>query len=288
MKSFPAFGALAATTALFGSFAAVGQNPPSAAAPSEQPMPAASEQARGSAAQASAEARRRFGGGYLTEAMADSLLLSPPPPTPGSPAEARDQEGARDALTRRGSARWRLAAQDADLFSAGAAAAFSCTAGVAIGPQATPKLDRLLRKTLADLAQSTTAIKDKYARPRPFMVNGQPTCTPEAEASLRRNGSYPSGHSATGFGWALILAELKPEQAAAIVARGREYGDSRRICNVHWLSDIEEGRIAAAATVARLHADPAFRADMDAVRAELAAVRTKPVGCDAEGAALAG
>jgi acid phosphatase (class A) len=284
MRPLSALAALAATTALFGSFAAVGQ---SVSAPANERAMPAPAQARAPAEQASAEARRRSGGGYLKEPLADSLVLSPPPPAPGSPAETRDLEGARDALARRGTARWRLAAQDADLVGAGPAA-FSCTAGVAIGPHATPKLNRLLRKALVDLGQSTSAIKAEYSRPRPFMVNGQPTCTPEAETALRRNGSYPSGHSAAGFGWALILAELKPERAGAIVARGRAFGDSRRICNVHWLSDVEEGRIAAAATVARLHADPAFRADLDAARAELAAVRTKPVGCEAEGAALAG
>jgi acid phosphatase (class A) len=46
-----------------------------------------------------------------------------------------------------------------------------------------------------------------------------------------------------------------------------------------------------AATVARLHADPAFRADLEAARAELADVRGKALNpmrdCSAESAALA-
>ena len=46
-----------------------------------------------------------------------------------------------------------------------------------------------------------------------------------------------------------------------------------------------------AATVARLHADPGFLADLDAGKAELAAVRAKGLkptqDCDAEAAALA-
>jgi acid phosphatase (class A) len=121
------------------------------------------------------------------------------------------------------------------------------------------------------------------------MENGKPTCTTEAEAVLRRDGSYPSGHSALGFGWGLILAQVVPDRAAELVARGRAYGDSRRICNVHWLSDIEEGRVVASAVVARLNAEPAFRADLDAARAEVAALAERNPGtdCAAEAALLA-
>jgi acid phosphatase (class A) len=104
---------------------------------------------------------------------------------------------------------------------------------------------------------------------------------------LRKDGSYPSGHSAIGYGWALILTQLLPDRAAALVARGRAFGDSRRICNAHWLSDIEEGRVTAAMTVARLNADPRFLAHLAAVRAELRTNRPQPKGCDVEAAALA-
>ena len=39
--------------------------------------------------------------GYLSpEALPDGLLLIPPPPAPGSRAEARDQEASRTALVR--------------------------------------------------------------------------------------------------------------------------------------------------------------------------------------------
>ena len=61
--------------------------------------------------------------------------------------------------------------------------------------------------------------------------------------------------------------------------------------NHHWYCDVDWGRVVGAATVARLHADPTFRADLDAARDELAAVRAKgvpPTGdCEAEAKALA-
>lgn len=237
------------------------------------------------AAQASAP---RLEKGYLDAApIAGLLALSPPPPAPGSPAEARDLEGARTALALRGTPRWTLATSDADLFGTTATASFSCAAGVDIGPATTPLLDRLLRRTTADFGLSGSVIKRNYARPRPFMVNNEPSCTPDWEPMLRRDGSYPSGHSAIGFGWSMILAELLPDRAALLVARGRAFGDSRRICNAHWVSDVEEGRITATVALARLHADPAFTADLAAARAEVRAANPVTRDCAAEAAALA-
>jgi acid phosphatase (class A) len=85
------------------------------------------------------------------------------------------------------------------------------------------------------------------------------------------------------------MAELVPDRAAQLVARGRAFGDSRRVCNVHWLSDVEEGRVVSTAVFARLHAEPAFRADLDAVRAELKHQQGKLAApdCTRENAALA-
>jgi hypothetical protein len=122
-------------------------------------------------------------------------------------------------------------------------------------------------------------------------VNGQPICTPQDETFLKMDGSYPSGHTAIGWGWALILSEIAPDQTNAIIARGRAFGESRVVCNVHWESDVAEGRLIGAATLARLHAEPAFRADLQDARAELTAVRAKGLqptrDCAAEAEALA-
>lgn len=228
--------------------------------------------------------------GYLAVAAPpESLLLAPPPPAPGSAAELRDQEASKAALALKNGPRWTLAEADADLFTPKATRALSCAAGVEISATTTPKLDQLLRRSGSDLGLSTSAIKKKHQRPRPFMVNGEGSCTPSWEPMLRKDGSYPSGHSAIGYGWGLILAELIPSRAEQLVARGRAFGDSRRVCNVHWQSDTEEGRVAAAAVVARLHADKAFQKDVKAARAELTKLGGKhpPQGCEAEAAALA-
>lgn len=230
-----------------------------------------------------------FGHPYLAGPMPDAAQLVPPPPAEGSARLARDLEANRVALMGRDGPRWQLAARDADLSRGAVGRAFSCSLGIAISDENTPALASLLRRVTSDFGLSTSKVKDQYMRTRPFMDTGTPTCTPQEEPALRANGSYPSGHSAIGFGAGLVLASLAPDHAASLVARGRAFGDSRYLCNVHWLSDVEEGRVIATATYARLVADPAYQADVAAAKAELSALHGKapaPQGCHAEAAAL--
>lgn len=230
--------------------------------------------------------------GYLaSSALPNSLALVPPVPEVDSPALLLDQAISRQSLLLRDSARWALAAADADLSLPHAAGTFSCALNAPIDASATPVLYRLLRRTMVDLGGTTAAAKKHYQRPRPFLWNQQPICTPQQLPNLAKDGSYPSGHSAAGWGWALILAELSPEHSDAIMQRGLSYGESRKICNVHWHSDVVQARNVAAVTVARLHAEPAFIADLAAAKAELIKVRSQGLpptrDCAAEAAALA-
>jgi acid phosphatase (class A) len=240
--------------------------------------------------QAPVEIRPGFLAGYLkSETIPNSLNILPSPPETASPEFLLDQETYQKTRALRGTARWALATADADLMFPQAAGTFSCTLGAPVTEKDTPHLYRLMRRTLTDAGLSTYPAKNKYKRLRPFMVNGEVSCTPEDEEKL--GWSYPSGHAAVGWAWALILSEIAPEQTDALLARGLAFGQSRVVCGVHWVSDVIEGRIMGAGTVARLHSDPAFRADLKAAKAELAAVRAKGLtptrDCRAEAEALA-
>ena len=208
--------------------------------------------------------------GYLAfEEMPNSLLLVPPPPEEGSSALELDMEIAAKYVAMEDEARKAQAASDAELHFPEAVEAFNMVLDQRITEETTPMVYMILRRTLADAGLSTYAAKDHYQRERPFMVNGAPTCTPEEEDYLREDGSYPSGHTAIGCAWALILTELFPEQADVILERGKEFGISRNICNVHWHSDVLAGRMMGAAAVARLHANADFLIDMEAAKAEI-------------------
>ena len=229
--------------------------------------------------------------GYLpAEALPNSLAIIPPPPAEGATSFALDKDVSQESLALRGTPRWDLAIEDADLRFPQAAGTFSCALKAPITEQDTPHLYMLLRRTLADAGLSTYTAKNNYNRTRPFVVNKEPTCTPGEEAHLKKDGSYPSGHTAIGWAWALILSEVAPEQTEEILVRGRAFGQSRVICNVHWQSDVIEGRLVGASVVSRLHADPGFRAAIEAAKVEHAAVRAKGLppqrDCKAEAEAL--
>ncbi|MGX7951340.1 acid phosphatase [Tsuneonella sp. HG249] len=244
------------------------------------------------AAQAPPSDRALFdmGPAYLGGPLPDGGLLVGPPPGEGSEALARDRAANAAALLLAGSTRFALAGRDADLGPGALPQALSCAAGATISDQATPAIAHLLRRATADFATSTSGVKAQHMRARPFTLSGRATCTPKAEAALRNNGSYPSGHAAIGYGDSLVLAAVFPARAAVLVRRGVEYGDSRRVCNVHWLSDVEAGRTIAAATFARLQADPGFREDLAKAQAEAKGPLPAPdaAACTMEAAALGG
>lgn len=230
--------------------------------------------------------------GYMAqEDQLDSKEFVPPAPGKNSPRQALDTAWANNMLKLRGTARWDLAKSDANLYFPAAADVFSCSLGIPVTEEDTPELYMLLRRSLADIGLASYSAKNAYQRERPFMVNGQPICTPDEEESLRTDGSYPSGHTSIGWGWALILTELSPGQTDEIIARGRSFGESRNVCNVHWYSDVVAGRIVGAAAVSKLHDNEQFLAAMDAAREDIARARaaglTPKVDCEAEAGALA-
>ncbi|MGN8119098.1 acid phosphatase [Labrys sp. 22185] len=231
--------------------------------------------------------------GYLKKTdLPDSLILLGPPPEKYSAALARDEEARKATISLRGTARWKLAYTDADLAFPQAADNFSCAMGIKIDEKQTPRLYAMMRKMLSDLGLSTYGVKNKYNRVRPFVVHNEATCRADQEAILRTDGSYPSGHTAAGWGWALVFAQISPERSNELFKRGIAFGQSRVICDAHWQSDVDAGRIMGAATVARLQTNATFLADLEAAKAEVAAAKAKhavpTADCAAEAIALSG
>jgi len=238
----------------------------------------------------SAAAAARAPGYLLPEERPDSVALLPPPPAPGSPEFAADEAIYRKLSALQDTARWQLAARDANLKFPEAANVFSCTVGFDVTEVTTPRLYALLQRVVIDAGQSTAKAKQKYNRDRPFEVTGDPICVPADEQLLRGNASYPSGHASLGYVWGEVFAELLPESTAAARARAYEFGQSRVICRVHHQSDVDAGRTVGQAVFERLHQDPEFVADMAAAKVEMKKARKRgpSVGrdCRAETAAL--
>src|SRR5690606_8080831 len=215
--------------------------------------------------------------GYLgRDAIPDYHVFLPSPPADDTPLGQADLAVYRDTRTLEGTPRWERAAKDAE---AGPAllADVGCALGVDLSNASTPRLWRLLARAVADVSPIIGGAKDHYQRKRPFVVESGPTCVATSEG-FAASGSYPSGHSAVGWMYALVLANVAPEHAAAILARGRAYGESRVVCGVHFVSDVDAGRLASSAVFAALTADPEFQADVASAREELDALRGAGAG----------
>jgi acid phosphatase (class A) len=78
--------------------------------------------------------------------------------------------------------------------------------------------------------------KVRYNRARPAQLS--PTLRPLA---LPGHPSYPSGHGFQGWMVALVLAEVRPDARAALLALGERIGVNRVIAGVHYPSDIKAG-----------------------------------------------
>jgi acid phosphatase (class A) len=225
--------------------------------------------------------------GYLSkDEMPDSLKLIAAPPENGTAAFKLDQEIAKKYAALGNTKREQQAAIDADLSFPNATKTFNTVLDVPITEKDTPHLYMVLRRSLADAGFSTYGAKNYYQRQRPFMVNGATICTPQDEAVLREDGSYPSGHAAIGWAWALILVEVFPENSDEILQRGKQFGVSRNVCNVHWHSDVVAGRMMGSAAIARLHANDVFQVDIRASKDEAAALRASSKQALSEGVEL--
>ncbi len=201
--------------------------------------------------------------------MPNPIHFLPPPPDSGSAAFAYDQSQYRWGKEQRlDSARLAIAIRDADWSINCICREFSEPFGMTISKEATPAIYWMLYVGLISTDMVGKLPKDYYHRTRPYVYYNEPTIYPQDEEELRNNGSYPSGHTIEGWSAALLLTELNPDRADTILARGYMYGQSRVIAGYHWQSDVDAGRLAASAAVARLHADKRFQRLMKKARRE--------------------
>lgn len=208
--------------------------------------------------------------------VADSYKLLPQPPAVDSISFLNDKAQYDKGKLLRKTPRGEQAYRDAGLAGDGLAQAFSEAFGVQITKTTTPEIYKLLNNMIEDAGDlATRSAKQTYMRIRPFAFFGEPTCRPEDEATLSKNGSYPSGHTSIGWAEALVLAEVNPARQNEILGRGYEVGQSRVICGYHWQSDVDAARVTAGAVVARLHANAEFQKQLSKAKKEFNKINAK-------------
>lgn len=211
--------------------------------------------------------------GYLEPGAFDVQALVPPPPALDSAQDKADVARRKLATAKASGERWtRALADDASLYDR-----FEKEFALPLDRKHLPRLIRLLNRVEADVSAATSDAKARFSRPRPFQrfalarVCGQAT-PPKPEPAPTKGTSYPSGHAAMSWAAVLVLEEIAPPQAQALLARIVDYGESRIVCGVHFPSDVEAGRLLAAAVVDRLIAVPEFRRDLVCAKTEVGAV----------------
>ncbi len=227
--------------------------------------------------------------GYLGDAGPDTYKILPPAPVTGTIRYEADRATFLATRSAKDSPRWALAVADAN--EAAIVKDMSCAIGMELTPQDAPKLTSVLMKMRFDVRRAVNKPKDIYKRQRPYLIDQGEICVAKTD-SLAASPDYPSGHTTWGWSVGLILAELVPDRSTQILTRARSFGESRLVCGVHNMSAVESGRTNASALVAGLHGAADFRADMDAARREIAALRktAKPLdakACAAEAALIA-
>lgn len=185
---------------------------------------------------------------YLTkeEAPLDTTFIGPPPAF-GSLLFEQDFHMYQYGKTLRDTPRGKQAVKDANTSTDNILDVFSEAFGMKLSKEDTPEIYNLINRMKEDAGSyATRCTKNLYKRTRPYALYNEPTPVPEAEEHLRNNGSYVSGHSATGVAVSMVLACINPERQNQLYKRGLDFGESRWIVGFHHYSDVKAGQMVGA------------------------------------------
>ena len=200
--------------------------------------------------------------------LPNAVNYLPPPPDHFNEQFKWDYYYYQQGKAQRKTPRGEQAKAEADHSTESLAKVFSPALNIHISPKTTPNIYALIGRVRDTASLSTKKGKKFFGRTRPYAYFNEVSLIPEAEATHNPNASYPSGHASMGWAVALVLSEIAPNAQDEILRRGYEFGNSRVIAGYHFESDVNAGRMAGSATVARLHADDEFLIYMKHAKAE--------------------
>ena len=214
---------------------------------------------------------------YLTKEQAplDTTFIGPPPAF-GSLLYEQDFHMYQYGKTLRDTPRGRQAVKDANTSTENILEVFSEAFGMPLSKESTPEIYTLIATMKEDAGSyATRCTKNLYRRTRPYALYNEPTPVPEAEEHLRHNGSYVSGHSATGVAVAMVLACINPDRQNELYKRGLDFGESRWIVGFHHFSDVKAGQMVGALVLPALMNSKDFLKQLDKARDEFRRLQKK-------------
>ena len=194
------------------------------------------------------------------EVALDKVLA--PPPAANTQAYKDDLQVVLDLQRSRSAAEVKDAQADAEL----SPFRFADVLGPQFNAEKVPFTVQFLRQALTDVGLSSGAAKAHFNRPRPYVASsevlsvlGKPLNSP----------SYPSGHAMYGHSIGILLSIMVPEKSAELFERATRYGRNRVVGGVHYPTDVDAGRTAAAVVVNAMLHNQKFLADFERSRTEV-------------------
>jgi len=201
-------------------------------------------------------------GGYYLDLAAQTTSQIAAAPAEGSEQDKQDLALLRDWQAKR-------TAEECERAKSETSASFEELFGD-VSPLPSPlpkKAAAILKKIKKDTDHTVDAIKNYYGRKRPFNRDGElKPCIDPAKGNIGPL-AYPSGHATISRVFALLLSDLDPEKKEVYLAKADEAALNRVIAGVHHPSDIEAGKRLADSIYAQFRKSPAFRKDLEKLRA---------------------
>jgi acid phosphatase (class A) len=205
---------------------------------------------------------------YLKPGQPDGISILPPPPKAASGEEMADLASARAVFHGRTRAEEERAFQDASL----SMFLFAPAIGPFFKPGKLPRTEALFENVKRSASLAIDIPKDHFRRLRPYQMD--PALSLKAP---EKSFSYPSGHSTRGTLYALLFAELFPDNQEAIGQIGSDIGWDRVLIGKHFPTDVFAGRVLGRAIMRELAVSPDFQRDLAAAKAEVQAIQRQAV-----------
>ncbi|KLD63781.1 phosphatase PAP2 family protein [Dyella japonica] len=203
---------------------------------------------------------------YLSTAQVDAVMSAlPPPSTPGSAEDQADRAATDRAFAARSPSDFAQAQQE-EKFNA---FDFAPVIGPGFRADQLPHVAALFKEAEHETKQAVDLSKNHWKRVRPCPPASD--CAMHPEELAKKSFGYPSGHSSRATVDAILLAQLFPQDADALMQHARDIGWRRVVKGVHTLQDIYAGRQFGQALATDMLASPALQHDLAAAREELRA-----------------
>ena len=198
---------------------------------------------------------------FLTEAEVPLAKLLVPPPAAESDGTKAELAGLKTYVATRTNDIANYAANDDDV----SLNHFLALMSIPIDIFSMPQTKSFFEALAATVEATVNPAKQAFNRARPTALD--PAITSPIPA--KNPGSYPSAHATLGYLYAIMLSEIAPEKKTELFVRGNGYAYNRFVLGLNFATDVEAGKVAAAAIAAVLWRSAELTKQFAAAKAEL-------------------